>query len=225
MSLLIIFNRQVRREVLLRVRDLRSSCNAVLFFLMIIIVLPLTIPANSPALTVLSPGIIWIAVVFAVFLSVERLFSQDYDDGVIEQWLVSSVPITVIVLAKLFVHWFVIVSALLLLSPFVATLLKLDWYTIFIVDLSVIFATPTIVCLCGLAESLAAGLKQKTLLMALIVIPLNIPILILCSEVTRLAMAQEPVLGVLALVLAISLISIISLPFSISGVIRFCLAD
>lgn len=215
----------MRREFLLRVRDLRVFFNAVLFFLMIVIVLPLTIPANSHALQILTPGIIWIAVIFAVLLSVERLFGQEYDDGVIEQWLVANVPITVIVLAKLFVHWITIISALLLLSPIVAIILNLNWYTVFILDLSVVFATPTSVCLCALAEALSAGFKHKTLLMSLIVIPLNIPVLILCTAVVHLAMTHESVVGFLALLLAISLISTAVVPFAVSGIIRFCLVD
>ena len=199
--------------------------SAILFFLMIIIVLPLTIPANSNALNILTPGIIWIAVLFAVFLSAERLFSQDYDDGVVEQWLVSTVPVTTIVLAKLTVHWLIIVGSIVCLSPVVAILLKLSWYAVSIVALSVIFATPAIVALCGMAEAFAAGIKQKTLIMALIVIPLNIPVLILGSTVLRAAIEKEPVSGMLALLLAISCISIISIPFAIAGIVKICLAD
>lgn len=224
-SLIYNYKRQLHREWVIRLRDLRSSINAVLFFLMIIIVFPLTIPANSDALSVLTPGIIWIAVLFAVFLSAERLFSQDYDDGVVEQWLVSTVPITTIVLAKLTVHWLIIVGSILCLSPLVAILLKLSWYEVGILILSVLFATPTIVALCGMAEAFAAGIKQKTLIMALIVIPLNIPVLILGSTVLRTAMDQDPVSGMLALILAISCISMLSIPFAIAGIVKICLAD
>ncbi len=224
-SMLFNYKKQLSREMCLRLRDFKSMLNAVLFFLMIIVFFPLTIPANSSSLNLLTPGIIWVGLIFATFLSAEHLFSQDYADGVVEQWFVSSIPVTIIVLAKLSIHCLIIVGSLLLLSPLIAILLKLTWYQVLILDASVVCAIPTIVALCALAEAFAAGIKQKTLIMGLIVLPLNIPVLIIGSSIMRAALMNEAVSGMLAILLAISLLAWLFVPLAIAGVIKICLVD
>ncbi len=217
------YQKQLVRELYLRLRDFKSILNAILFFLMIVVFFPFTLPANSNLLNLLTPSIIWVGLIFAIFLSSENLFSQDYADGIIEQWLVSTVPITLIVQAKLNIHYLLIIASVVLLSPILAILLKLNLYQVCILDLSVIFGVPAIAALCALAEAFAVGIKQKTLIMGLIVLPLNIPILIVGSSIIRATIIHEPVSGMLAMLLAISLLAGFFVPFAIAGVIRICL--
>ena len=188
-----IYKKQLAREICLKSRNLKSIFNSILFFLMIVIFFPLTIPANSNSLSLLTPSIIWVGIVFSIFLSSEDLFSQDYTDGIIEQWIVSSIPITVIVFAKLSVHYVMMVSAIIILSPILALLLKLDLYQVYILDISVICGAPAIIAFCALAEAFAVGIKQKSLIMGLVVLPLNIPILIIGSAISRGVIMHEPI--------------------------------
>lgn len=222
-SLILQFKNQLSREISLRVRDYKSIFNAVLFFLMIVIFFPLTIPINSTSLNLLIPGIIWIGLIFSIFLSSENLFAQDYADGIIEQWFVSTVPIALLVFAKLIIHGLIIISSVVLLSPLLAVILKLTTYQVFILDVSVIFGAPSVIALCALSEAFAVGMKQKSLIMGLVVLPLNIPILILGSAIIRAVIIHEPVSGMLAILLAISCLAGFLLPFAIAGVVRFCL--
>lgn len=214
---------QLSREISLRLRDSKSMFNAVLFFLMVVIFFPLTIPANSNSLNLLIPGMIWIGLIFSILLSSDDLFAQDYADGIIEQWLVSTLPITLLVFAKLIIHSFVIIISVLLLSPLLAVILKLNIYQVFILNLSVLFGAPAIVALCALSEAFAVNIKQKSLIMGLVVLPLNIPILILGSAIMRAVIIHEPVSAMLAIMLAISCLAGFFLPFAIAGVIRVCL--
>jgi len=222
-SLILQFKNQLSREISLRVRDYKSIFNAVLFFLMIVIFFPLTIPINSPGLNLLIPGMIWIGLIFSIFLSSENLFAQDYADGIIEQWLVSTIPVTLLVFAKLIVHGLIIISSVVFLSPILAVIFNLNIYQVFILDLSVIFGAPSVISICALSEAFTVGIKQKSLIMGLVVLPLNIPILILGSAIIRAVIIHEPVSGMLAILLAISCLSGFLLPFAIAGVVRVCL--
>jgi heme exporter protein B len=222
-SLILQFKNQLSREISLRVRDYKYIFNAVLFFLMIVIFFPLTIPINSPGLNLLIPGMIWIGLIFSIFLSSENLFAQDYADGIIEQWLVSTIPITLLVFAKLIVHGLIIISSVVFLSPILAVIFNLTLYQVFILDMSVIFGAPSVISICALSEAFTVGIKQKSLIMGLVVLPLNIPILILGSAIIRAVIIHEPVSGMLAILLAISCLSGFLLPFAIAGVVRVCL--
>ena len=101
-SLFSLFHRQLSREIRLHLRQLRLIINSCLFFLMIVVFFPLTMTPDVALLRTIAPGLVWIAMLLALFLSAERLFQQDYDDGVIEQWLVSGYPISLLVSAKIF---------------------------------------------------------------------------------------------------------------------------
>ena len=125
-SLKSLFFRQLKREGLLQIRDFRTAINAGLFFLMLIVFFPLTLPVNSNILRIVAPGLIWVGVLLSLFLSSEKLFKQDYEDGIIEQWFVSPYPITIMVLAKISIHWLVNNIPVLLISPFITILFKLN---------------------------------------------------------------------------------------------------
>ncbi|MDF1757959.1 MAG: heme exporter protein CcmB [Legionellaceae bacterium] len=220
-----LFVNQSKREFLLQFRDIRSSINSALFFLMIIVFFPLTIPANSNILRIATPGIIWMAMLLALFLSAERFFKQDYDDGVIEQWLVSGFPVSIIVFAKIVVHWLMNVIPMLTISPLLFILLKLSFYETIVIIASVFLGSPTIVALCAMSAAFSVSLKQKSVVMALILLPLSIPILILGSSTISSAMQNQPVSGFLAILVSISCLSLSLLPFAIAGIIKITLAD
>lgn len=224
MSLFYYYKKQFMRELLLRSRDIKSSMNAILFFLMIVVFFPLTLPPSAQILLTATPGIIWVGMIFALFLSSEMMFARDYTNGVIEQWLVSSAPISILVLAKISVHWLVNILAVLLISPIIALLLKLNWYVYLSIIASITLGTPTIVALCALAESCAVGLQQKGVIMAVILLPLSIPILILGSSLIMQAMLGNSINAYLALLLALSCIAFTFIPIAISFVIRESLA-
>ncbi len=220
-----IFIRQLSREILLHLRQLKLIINSCLFFLMIIVFFPLTMTPDANLLRTVAPGLVWIAMLLSLFLSAERLFQQDYDDGVIEQWLVSGYPISLLVGAKTLIHWLLNLLPMLIFCPFLAILFKLNTHETLILMLSLICGTPTILLLCALAAAFGAGFQQKGVLMALILLPLTIPVMIFGSGTLIAAMQGLPVQGYLALLLAMSIVSSTVLPFAIAGVIRINLVD
>lgn len=220
-----LFKRQLYREIRLHLSQLRLIVHSCLFFLMVMIFFPLTMPPDIALLRMIVPGLIWISMLLALFLSSERLFQQDYDDGVIEQWLVSGYPIGLMVGAKILVHWLLNLLPMLIFCPLLAVIFSLTGYETLILMLSLVCGTLAILALCALAAAFGTSLKQKGILMALILLPLTIPVMIFGSGTLAAAMQGLAVSGYLALLTAMSLTSIVFLPFAIASVIRINLVD
>lgn len=224
-SLAALIKRQIHREYHVHMRHKQSWLNAVVFFILILVFFPLTMPADSNVLRVLGPGVVWMAVLLAGLLSSERLFQADYDEGVIELWLASGFPISALVLAKTLVHWLLTIVPMLVLSPMLSMLFDLTGYETLILLLSLICGTPTIVMLCALAAAFSTSLQQKSVLMGLILLPLTIPVMILGAATTTAAMNHMEVNGYLACLLALSCLAIAGLPFAVASVVKAGMAD
>ena len=220
-----IFIRQLTRELLMQGRQLRMTVNASLFFLMVMVFFPLTMPPDESLLRTILPGLVWIAVLLSLLLSSERLFQQDYDDGVIEQWLVSGYPVSVFIVAKVMVHWLSTIIPIIVFCPLLGVLFTLNAHETGILMLSLLCGTPAILFLCALAAAFGTGLRQKGVLMALILLPLTIPVMIFGSGAITAAMQGLPVLGYLAILLAISVMALGFLPFAIAGIARVGFVD
>lgn len=225
MSLVTLFKVQVLREFCIYARNMRTIFNTSLFFLMIMIFFPLSMPSDKELLRLIVPGFVWVAMLLSLFLSSDRLFQQEYDDGVIEQWLVSSYPLSVFVGAKMLMHWILNLLPMLLLCPIVALLFGLSGYETLVLMLSLLCGTPSILCLCALSSVFGVGLKQKGVLMALILLPLAIPIMIFGSSTMLAAMQGLAVSGYLALLLALSLLCASMLPMAVAFVMRVSLVN
>ena len=216
----VFFLHQLKRETRLIFRQSKQLINAVMFFLMIMIFFPLTMPADIELLRKFAPGLVWIAILLSMLLSAERLFQQDYEDGVIEQWLLSGYPLYGFIFAKTVVHWVFILFSILLLSPLLMVLFNFNRFEMISLLLSLICGTPALFFLCALAAVFGAGVKQKGVFMALIVLPLTIPVMIFGSSTLTAAMSGFEVQGYLALLLAMSILTLFFLPFAIAAMIK-----
>lgn len=225
MTVVSLFRNQCRREMLLQFRQRRTLLFATLFFAMVTVFFPLTISPDPALLRQIAPGVFWIALLLAFLMAAERLFQEDYLDGVIEQWLVSGLPLSVLVAAKLVVHWFFQLLPILLVGFLLGTLFHLSLSERLVLMASFIVATPAILLLCALAAAFSTSMQQKGVLMALILLPLVIPIMIFGSGAVIAAMQQLPVQGYFAMLAALSLLAVAFLPWAIAAIIRVSLSD
>lgn len=212
--------RAIRREKLIQTRQVRVLVNAFLLFCMILVFFPLTIPADKILLRQVFPGLVWIALLFSFFLSAEHLFLQDEEDGVLEQWLISPHPLHLILRAKLMMHWVFHILPIIFSCPMFMFIFDMTHHEMEILILTLLLGSPTILMFCALAASFSTGLKQKGVFMALILLPLTLPVMILGSGTLNAAMQGLPVVGELALLLAMSLCTTLVLPWAIGGVLR-----
>ena len=160
----------------------------------------------------------------AQLLACERLFQQDYDEGVIEQWLTSGEPISLLVAAKVWVQWGATVLPILVCCPVIALLLGLSSADLLILMLSILLGSPATLFLCALAAAFSNGVRQKGVMVALLVLPLAVPVMIFGSASLSLFMQGQAVSGYLALLAAFSILAVMGLPLAIAAIIRISLA-
>lgn len=225
MSDFFLFKQHFKRELLIQIRQIRYLINSCLFFLVMLFIFPLTMKPDPLLMKTIVPGLIWMAFLLSVLLSSERLFQQDYEQGVIEQWIVAGQPLSLIIAAKTLAHWLFNIVPILILCPLIALIFSLNAWELGVLALSLLCGTPTLLFLCALAAAFGASISQKGALMALILLPLTIPILIFGSGTLTLAMQELPVSANCALLLALSLIAAVSLPLAIAAVVRISLVD
>lgn len=219
-SLFSLFTRQCKRELLIQVRQVRFLINSCLFLLIFLFMFPLTLKPEIVLLRTIAPGLVWMAILLSMLLSAERLFQQDYEQGVIEQWLVSGQSLPLMVCAKVIAHWLFILLPLLIICPLVSLLFSLTAKETWVLALTIICGTPALLFLCALVAAFGVGISQRGILMALILLPLTLPLLIFGSGTLNVAMNHLPVSGYLALLLAMSVMAVGFLPYAIAGVMR-----
>lgn len=213
--------RQCQRECLIHWRTPRTILYACLFFIMVLVFFPLTLPPEHQILSSILPGLLWISILLAFLFASERLFLQDQKDGVIEQWLVSGQPLSAYVIAKVAVHWALCVFPLLIALPVIAILFQMPLQQFWVMGSAFLIGTPALWFLCALASAFSSGAQQKGVLIALILLPLALPVMIFGSGAVVAFSDLQQVLGALALLAACSLIAVTFLPFVICAVIRY----
>lgn len=211
---------QLRREWTLQLRQKKSWVNSLLFFAMIVLFFPMTLPADAHLDRMLAPGLVWVALLLSNLLAAERLFQVDYEEGVIELWQISGQPLTILIIAKVLVHWGVTLVPLLAGIPLVAGLFDLPRNAAVVLAESLGCGTLPIILLSALAAAYSTVLPQKGVLMGLIVLPLILPVLILGAGATAAAVAMLPVGAYLAYLGALSCVTLAGMPMAIAAVMR-----
>ncbi|MGB2246614.1 MAG: heme exporter protein CcmB [Alcanivorax sediminis] len=193
------FRAALSRELLVLWRSPAEIINPLFFFVMVISLFPLAISPKPETLSLIAPGVLWVAALLAVMLSLDGLFRRDQESGVLEQLLTSPVMTVVPVTAKLLAHWLLTGLPLVLVSPVLAHMLQLPDRVLGVVMLSLLLGTPALTVIGAIGSALTVGLNRGGILLAVLVLPLYIPVLIFGAGVIRTAVEGGPVSGVLAI--------------------------
>ena len=212
--------RVIHREFMLAARNVSQVINPLFFFIITIVLFPLSLPVDVGVLQTVAPGIVWMAALFAILLSIDRLFLQDVTDGIFEQWLLSPHSFSLLLLAKIICHWCINILPLIILTPLVALMLQLTMHQALILAGSLLLGTPILLLLTALAAAFTVSEGNKGVLMALIVFPLVIPVIIFGAGSLVYAGQSEVVMGLFALLGALLIITLIALPIAISSALR-----
>jgi heme exporter protein B len=159
----------------------------VFFFILVVTLFPLGVGANPKLLQAMAPGIIWVSALLAVMLSLDSLFRSDFDDGSLEQMLLSPHPLTILVLAKIISHWLVTGLPLLIIAPLLAVFLGLPDAALGTLLLTLVLATPVLSLIGAIGVSLTVGLRRGGMILSLLVLPLYVPVLIFASNAVEIA--------------------------------------
>lgn len=169
----------LRRDLLLCWRRPADALQPALFLALVATLFPFGVGPEPELLRSMGPGVLWVAALLAALLGLERLFARDHADGSLEQMLLAPVPLAALVLAKVGAHWLATGLPLVLLAPLLALQYGLDGPAIGVLWLGLLIGTPVLGLLGAIGEALALGARGGAVLVALIVLPLTIPVLIL----------------------------------------------
>jgi heme exporter protein B len=168
----------VRRDLLLAFRRRADVMTTVFFFVVVASLFPLGIGPEPAVLRMIAPGVLWVAALLSCLLSLGRVFTADYLDGVLEQMLLIPHPLTVLILAKIFAHWLVSGLPVVLLSLLLGVQFGLGGDALGVLALSLLLGTPTLSLIGSIGAALTLGVRGSGMLVALLVLPLFIPVLI-----------------------------------------------
>lgn len=204
----------VRRDLLLALQSGTGVWLATAFFVLIVVLVPFGVGADPVTLARIAPGMLWVAALLSVLLSLERIVAPDLEDGTIEALAASPLPLEGVALGKALVHWITTGLPLAVVSPLCAVMLQIPSEAIVALVLSLLIGTPALSAIGTFGAALTVGMRHAGLIVALIVLPLAVPVLILGASV---AMGQGSGIAVLA---ALSLAASASLPFATAAALR-----
>ena len=168
----------LRRDLLLAMRRRSDVLTTVFFFVIVVSLFPLGVGPEANLLRLMAPGILWVAALLASMLSLGRMFSLDYLDGTLEQMLLASEPLGVIVFAKIVAHWVTSGLPLVLIAPLLGVQFDLPQGQLGVLVLSLLMGTPILSLIGAIGAALTLGLRGGGVLVSLLVLPLYIPVLI-----------------------------------------------
>lgn len=210
----------LRRELLLAVRRPGDVINPLMFFLISVTLFPLGAGADEAFLAGIAPGVLWVTALLAVMLSMDNLFRSDFEDGSLEQLLLIPHPLYFLLLAKVFAHWLVSSLPIVLLAPVLAVMLALPGEGLGVLVVSLLLGTPTLNLIGAIGMALIVGLSRSGLLLAVLVLPLFVPVLVFGTGAVQAALAGLPVSGLLALLAALLAGAITLAPLAIGAALR-----
>jgi len=210
----------VYRDLLLAMRRRSDVATALLFFVIVASLFPLGIGAEPEQLRAVAPGVIWVAALLSSLLSLRRLFESDHADGTLEQMLLGAAPLGVIAAAKAAAHWLVAGLPLVAIAPLIALQYGLPSDLYGVLALSLALGTPVLSLIGGIGAALTLGLRGGGVLLALLVLPLYVPVLILGAGAVGMAAAGLAPGAQLLLLGAALVVAAAFAPWAIAAALR-----
>lgn len=215
----------------LLVRDLRllwrrrgDALQPALFALLVVVLFALALGGEARTLTPVAGAVLWVAALLSGLLSLDSLFRGDAEDGSLEQWLLAPVPLAWLVLVRTAMHWATSALPLLLVTPILGELLALPRGQLGIVLASLALGTPLLSLIGAVVAALTVGMRRSGILVALLALPLYVPVLVFgAGSVTAAAQGLDPT-GALLLLAAGLVLALVLAPIAAAAAIRISLS-
>jgi heme exporter protein B len=210
----------LRRDLLLAFRRRGELANPLVFFLIVVTLIPLAISPSPVELAKIAPGILWVMALLATLLSMDGLFQSDYQDGSLEQMMISPQPLYLLVLAKVLAHWLVTGIPLTLMSPLLGVMLSLPEVGYFPLMVGLLIGTAALSLFGAIGAALTVAIHGGGILLSLIVVPLYMPVLIFGTGAVQYAIDGFSPTGSLSILGALLALSLLISPFAASGALK-----
>jgi heme exporter protein B len=218
-----VFWAVLRRDLVAAFRQRGVLVHHLLFFVLVVVLFPLGTAADTSILVRISPALIWMAVLLAALLSLQRLFRSDYEDGTLEQYLLSPEPLALIALAKVTAYWMASGLVFVVIAPLLVLLLGVPVHAVPIMMAALALGTPTLGLVGAIGTALTLSLPRAGLLLSLLVFPLYVPVLIFGAGAMRAAIVDLPYAGALYLLGALLALGVTAAPWAIAAALRISL--
>jgi len=210
----------VWRDLILAWRRRADVLATLFFFIIVVSLFPLGIGPERETLRTIAPGVVWVAALLASMLSLGRIFGNDYQDGTLEQLMLTPQPVYLVVLAKVLAHWIVSEVPLVLIAPVLGLQFGLSQNGLAIVVISLLLGTPVLSVIGSVGAALTLGLRAANVLVALLVLPLYIPVLIFGSGAVQASVTGSDPQAWLLLLAATLIVSLVFAPWATSAALR-----
>lgn len=215
----------ILRDLRLAYREGGAISTALGFYLLVVVILPLGLGPDLNLLSRIAPGLLWVALLLSVLLSVDRIFHNDFEDGVLECLSLGTMPLELVAAAKSIAHWISTAIPLVAAAPVLGLLLNLPLEAFWPLVLTMLAGTPAISFLGSVGAALTLGIRRGGLLMSLLVLPLYIPTLIFgVSAVNAVIVGPAPFGTSFMILVALSLATVVLSPIAAAAAIRLNLS-
>lgn len=211
-----VFNRDVR----LAVRQGSALTMTLSFFVIAVTLFPLGVGPELNVLARIGPGVLWVGALLACMLTLDRIFQADFEDGSLDQLLIGTLPVELMVLAKILAHWLTAVVPLIIITPVLAITFNMPLDSLGVMALSLLMGSPVLSLIGSVGAALTVGMRRGGVLLSLLVLPLYIPVLIFGVAAVEAAIALLPAGSHLLLLAAFSLGSLVICPIASAAALR-----
>jgi len=210
----------LQRDLIIAYKRKNDVVNPFMFFLIVASLFPIGISPEPDRLSVIAAGVLWISALLAALLAMDNLYRADYEDGSLEQLLLSPHPLFFMVLAKNISHWLVSGLPVVLVSPLIAYMLNLPDEAYLVLFLTLLLGTPVFSLLGSIGVALTVGLGSRGLILAMITLPMSVPVLIAGTLAVQQTQNGASLLGFLAIMAAMLLFAVTLAPLASAAALR-----
>jgi heme exporter protein B len=209
------------RDMRIAVRVGGGALMGVLFFVVVVTLVPFAVGPDLPLLKRIGPAILWIAALLANLLALDRLFAADHEDGSLDLILMGRAPLELVVAVKGIAHWLTTGLPLIVAAPLIGLLLNLDPPAEFALALTLLAGTPALTFIGLIGAAIAVTLRRGGLLLPVIVLPLTVPVLIFGVAAANSAITGPVQFGTpFTILCALTLMSLVVGPFAAAAALR-----
>ncbi|MBK1672958.1 heme exporter protein CcmB [Ectothiorhodospira shaposhnikovii] len=213
----------LRRDLILALRRRQDALVVLGFFVVVVSLFPLGVGPDPQLLRSMAPGVLWVSALLATMLSLERLFSDDFRDGSLEQILLAPQPLSLLVGSKILAHWLITGLPLVLISPLLGMQLGLDGTEILTLMAALLLGTPILSLVGAIGAALTLGLRGGGVLISLLILPLYVPALVLGAGAVDAVMYGSSAQAHLSLMAALLILTLLLAPWAIAAALRIML--
>lgn len=213
----------LRRDLLLAMRRKAEVLTALFFFVIVSSLFPLGIGPEPSLLRKIGPGVLWVGALLATMLGLQRMFATDHADGTLEQMVLSSAPLPLLVAGKIAAHWVVSGLPVVLLAPLLGLQFDLDAEALMVLTVGLLVGTPVLSLLGSIGAALTLGVRGGGALLSLLVLPLYIPTLIFGAGAVQAHLSGQGAGGHLSLLGALLAVSLFFAPWATTAALRISL--